>query len=375
MRIKNVRVFTEAQRFKEGEICIADGLFTEQKNDTGEVLDGKGCYAIPGLIDIHLHGCKGHDFCDGTSGALEAIARYEASVGVTAIAPAVMTLPVEQLEYILSVAADHRRKGGEGADVLGINMEGPFISRQKKGAQDEAHMIPCSLEVFRRFQAAAEGLVRYIAVAPEEPGALAFVEQMHGGVTVSVGHTNATYEQARAAFERGASHAIHLYNAMSPFTHRAPGVVGAVADSGHVAAELICDGVHVHPAVVRATFSMLGSDRIILVSDSMRATGMPDGDYTLGGQAVHVEGRRAVSVSDGVLAGSVTHLMDCMRTAVKEMAVPLEEAVACATVNPAKSLGEYGMYGSISPGKKAHLVLLDQELHVRAVIKDGKRLV
>ena len=368
MRIKNVRVFTEAQRFKEGEICIADGLFTEQKNDTGEVLDGKGCYAIPGLIDIHLHGCKGHDFCDGTSGALEAIARYEASVGVTAIAPAVMTLPVEQLEYILSVAADHRRKGGEGADVLGINMEGPFISRQKKGAQDEAHMIPCSLEVFRRFQSAAEGLVRYIAVAPEEPGALAFVEQMHGGVTVSVGHTNATYEQARAAFERGASHAIHLYNAMSPFTHRAPGVVGAVADSGHVAAELICDGVHVHPAVVRATFSMLGSDRIILVSDSMRATGMPDGDYTLGGQAVHVEGRRAVSVSDGVLAGSVTHLMDCMRTAVKEMAVPLEEAVACATVNPAKSLGEYGMYGSISPGKKAHLVLLDQELHVRAVI-------
>lgn len=375
MRIKNVRVFTEAQRFKEGEICIADGLFTEKKNDTGEVLDGKGCYAIPGLIDIHLHGCKGHDFCDGTSGALEAIARYEASVGVTAIAPAVMTLPVEQLEYILSVAADHRRKGGEGADVLGINMEGPFISRQKKGAQDEAHMIPCSLEVFRRFQAAAEGLVRYIAVAPEEPGALAFVEQMHGGVTVSVGHTNATYEQARAAFERGASHAIHLYNAMSPFTHRAPGVVGAVTDSGHVAAELICDGVHVHPAVVRATFSMLGSDRIILVSDSMRATGMPDGDYTLGGQAVHVEGRRAVSVSDGVLAGSVTHLMDCMRTAVKEMAVPLEEAVACATVNPAKSLGEYGMYGSISPGKKAHLVLLDQELHVRAVIKDGKRLV
>ncbi len=375
MRIKNVRVFTEAQRFKEGEICIADGLFTEQKNDTGEVLDGKGCYAIPGLIDIHLHGCKGHDFCDGTSGALEAIARYEASVGVTAIAPAVMTLPVEQVEYILSVAAGHRRKGGEGADVLGINMEGPFISRQKKGAQDEAHMIPCSLEVFRRFQAAAEGLVRYIAVAPEEPGALAFVEQMHGGVTVSVGHTNATYEQARAAFERGASHAIHLYNAMSPFTHRAPGVVGAVADSGHVAAELICDGVHVHPAVVRATFSMLGSDRIILVSDSMRATGMPDGDYTLGGQAVHVEGRRAVSVSDGVLAGSVTHLMDCMRTAVKEMAVPLEEAVVCATVNPAKSLGEYGMYGSISPGKKAHLVLLDQELHVRAVIKDGKRLV
>lgn len=374
MRIKNVRVFTEEQKFQDGEIYIADGLFTEKDKDPGEVLDGEGCYAIPGLIDIHLHGCKGYDLCDGTLGALAAIARYEASVGVTAIAPATMTLPVETLEHILSVAAQYRKESREGADLLGINMEGPFISKEKKGAQDEKHIIPCSMEVFRRFERASGGAVRYIAVAPEEPGALAFVEQVKGRVTVSVGHTNADYEQAKKAFEKGASHAVHLYNAMSPFTHRAPGVVGAVSDSRHVMAELICDGVHVHPSVVRAAFRMLGSGRIILVSDSMRGTGMPDGTYTLGGSAVRVKGRRATRAADGTLAGSVTDLMDCLRTAVKEMGISLEEAVTCAAVNPAKSLGEYGTYGSISPGKKANLVLLDQGLDVRAVFKDGERI-
>ena len=155
-----------------------------------------------------------------------------------------------------------------------------------------------------------------------------------------------------AAFEAGADHAVHLYNAMPAFTHRAPGVIGAVADSPHVYAELICDGIHIHPAVVRATFRMLGEDRIILISDSMRATGMPDGQYTLGGLDVTVQGRYAVLVSDGALAGSATNLMDCLRTAVKDMGIPLETAVACATVNPARCLGVYDTRGSIQNGKK-----------------------
>lgn len=375
MRIKNVRVFTEEQIFQEGEIHIADGLFTERTEDTGEIIDGEGCYAIPGLIDIHLHGCQGYDLCDGTLGALEAIAEYEASVGVTAFAPAVMALPVERLETVLSTVAVYRRKDRKGADLIGINMEAPFINREKKGAQDGAHIIPASVEVFRRFQAAADGAVKYIAVAPEMPGALSFLEQVKGEVKVSVAHTNASYAQAKKAFDKGASHAVHLYNAMPPFTHRTPGVVGAVFDSRHVRAELICDGIHIHPSVVRATFKMLGRDRIILVSDSMRGTGMPDGIYTLGGSGVQVAGGRAVLTGDGALAGSVTDLMGCVRTAVRDMGISLEDAVTCAAVNPAKSLGEYGMYGSISPGKKAHLVLLDQELNVKAVVKDGKRLV
>ena len=376
MRIENVKVYTQEQRFREGAIAIEDGFFAEHTEDTKEIVNGNGCYAIPGLIDIHFHGCKGHDFCDGTEEALAAICRYEASVGVTAVAPAAMTLPVEHLENILSTAAAYQKQGSspERADLLGVNMEGPFISRHKKGAQDEAYIIPASLEIFHRFQKAADGLVQYMAVAPEEPGALAFIEQAKEEVTVSLGHTNADYDTAKAAFDKGASHAVHLYNAMPPFGHRAPGVVGAVADSDRVMAELICDGVHVHPAVVRATFQMLGSSRIVFISDSMRAAGMPDGKYSLGGQAVRVAGRKAALVSDGALAGSVTNLMECMRTAVKEMGIPLEQAVACASVNPAKSLGAYDQYGSISPGKKANLVLLDEQLQVKMVMKDGRIL-
>ena len=177
-----------------------------------------------------------------------------------------------------------------------------------------------------------------------------------------------------AAYKAGANHAVHLYNAMPVFSHREPGVVGAVFDSKNVMAELICDGIHIHPATVRATFQMMGADRIIFISDSMRATGMPDGQYTLGGLDVKVVGKLATLVSDGALAGSVTNLMDCMRTAVKEMEIPLETAVACATMNPAKSLGIYDQYGSIEAGKKADIVLLDAELALQAVIKNGIRL-
>ena len=253
-------------------------------------------------------------------------------------------------------------------------MEGPFISEAKKGAQDARNILLCDVDVFRRFQKAAEGTVNYIGVAPEREGALEFVEAVKDEVHVSLAHTNADYDSAKAAYDRGACHAVHLYNAMPAFTHRAPGVVGAVADSPHVMAELICDGVHIHPAAVRTTFKMLGEDRIIFISDSMRATGMPDGRYTLGGLDVDVVGNHATLVSDGALAGSVTNLMDCVRTAVKEMGIPLETAVACATMNPAKSLGVYESRGSITSGKKADLVLLDQELNLKAVIKDGKML-
>lgn len=374
MLIKNVQVYTEDKKFETGEIVIEGGVFTSGESSDGEVLDGEGCYAIPGLIDIHFHGCKGYDFCDGSKEGIEEIAKYEASVGVTAIAPATMTLPLETLDEILGMAADYKKENHEGADLIGINMEGPFISKVKKGAQDERHIIPCDAATLRRFQKAADGLVKYIGVAPEEAGAMEFIEEVKDEITVSLAHTNADYETAKMAYDKGASHAVHLYNAMPAFSHRAPGVIGAVADSEHVMAELICDGVHIHPAVVRTTFKMLGGERIIFISDSMRATGMPDGLYTLGGLEVNVKGNRATLVSDGALAGSATNLLDCMKVAVKEMGIPLETAVACATMNPAKSLGEYDKYGSIAPGKKGNVVLLDKELNLKAVIKDGKVL-
>lgn len=374
MLIKNVQVYTEEKKFETGEIVIENGIFSAGESSDNEVLDGEGCYAIPGLIDIHFHGCKGYDFCDGTEEAIEEIAKYEASVGVTAMAPATMTLPLETLDEILGTAAKYNQGVHDGADLIGINMEGPFISRVKKGAQDETYIIPCDVEVLHRFQKAANGLVKYIGVAAEEEGAMEFIEAVKDEITVSLAHTNADYETAKLAYDKGASHATHLYNAMPAFSHRAPGVIGAVADSSHVMAELICDGVHIHPATVRTTFKMLGGDRIIFISDCMRATGMPDGLYTLGGLEVDVKGNKATLVSDGALAGSATNLLDCMRTAVKKMGIPLETAVACATANPAKSLGEYDKYGSITPGKRGNVILLDKELNLKAVVKDGKVL-
>lgn len=376
MIIKNAIIFTEEQCFEKGDICISDGVFSSASEDTTE-LDAAGCYAIPGLIDLHFHGCQGYDFCDGTMEAVERIAEYEASVGVTGIAPATMTLPVEELKNILSVGAEYKRKvettdRNIKADLLGINMEGPFISKVKKGAQDPNHIIPCNVKIAEEFLEASNGLVKFIGIAPEDnPDYLDFINQMKGRVDISLAHTNADYETAISAFQAGANHAVHLFNAMPSFHHRDPGVIGAVVDSDHVYAELICDGVHIHPAMVRATFAMLGKERIVFISDSMRAAGMPDGRYTLGGLDVEVKGKKAVLVSDGALAGSASTLMDCVRTAVRELQIPLETAIACATVNPAKCLGLYEERGSINIGKKADMVLLDQDLKVRAVIKDG----
>lgn len=395
MIIKNVKVYTPEKTFADGWIRIRNGVFETvgagdnvAETTDEEILDGDGCYAIPGLIDLHFHGCKGYDVCDGTREAIEEIAKYEASVGVTAIAPATMTLTVDELVHVLRTAAQYKRdaddeRQSEGgtvlaamkADLVGINMEGPFISPAKKGAQNEKNIIPCSTEMAQQFLDASEGLVKIIGLAPEESdGSLDYIKAMKDKVHISLAHTNAPYETAKAAFEAGADHAVHLYNAMPAFTHREPGVVGAVANCPHVAAELICDGIHIHPAVVRATFQMMGADRMILISDSIRAAGMSDGRYLLGGLDVEVNGKRAVLVSDGALAGSCTNLTDCMRTAVKEMGLPLETAVACATINPARQLGIDGEYGSIEVGKKANVVLLDAELELKAVVKDGMKI-
>lgn len=383
MIIDNVYVFTPDKTFVKGGIILEGDKIQKiyEEKDTpqlnGEVLDGKGCYALPGLIDLHFHGCKGDDFCDGDKEAIGRIAEYEASVGVTAIAPATMTLPVEELEQILRTAAEYKKETKDcyKADFLGINMEGPFISPAKKGAQDERNILPCNVEICDRFLKASEGLVKFIGIAPEESdNAVEFIREIHDRVNVSLAHTNADYDTAMEACRAGANHAVHLYNAMPAFTHRAPGVVGAVFDNKDVMAEIICDGIHIHPSVVRATFQMMGADRMILISDSMRATGMPDGQYTLGGLDVKVVGRLATLVSDGAIAGSATNLMDCMRTVVKKMDLSLETAVACATINPARSLGVEEQYGSLEAGKKAHVVLLDHDLELKAVIKDGVKI-
>ncbi len=326
---------------------------------------------IPGLVDIHFHGCKGADMCDGTTEALDVITAYEASVGVTSVCPATMTIQRDELLSVMKNAGDYNYHGG--AHLVGINMEGPFISPSKKGAQAAENIMRCDYDYFCELQDAAHGLIKLVDIAPEESGAIDFIDRVRGSVVVSIAHTAADYDTAVEAIEHGASHATHLYNAMPPLHHRNPGVIGAVRDSKKCHAELICDGVHIHPSVIRATFAMFGAERMILISDSMRATGLEDGEYTLGGQAVTVRGPLA-TLHDGTIAGSATNLMDCMRFTVRQAGIPLEEAIMCATANPAKEIGIYDEAGSISAGKRADFVLLNDDLDIVSVYIDGKEI-
>lgn len=369
MIIKNASVFQEDGSFRTANIYIEDGIFA--KTGSGQVLDASGLYAIPGLTDLHFHGCVGYDFCDGTHEAIQAIADYELSVGITTMVPATMTFSEEILSGIMEAAASYQ--SNDGAELKGINMEGPFISPAKKGAQNGMYIHKPDVDMFRRLQKISGGLIKLCDIAPEEEGSMEFIDELKDEVGISIAHTTADYDTAKAAYDRGARQATHLYNAMPPFSHRSPGVVGAACDSDHVRVELICDGVHIHPSAVRTTFKMFGDDRICLISDSMMATGLSDGDYTLGGQPVKVVGNLA-TLADGTIAGSATNLMDCLRTAVKKMGIPLGSAVKCAAVNTAKAVGIYDRYGSITPGKTANLLLLDQDLNMKHLIFKGNLL-
>lgn len=375
MIIKNASVYTETGHFIQKDIYINKGHFTdcEEEAKDGQLLDASGCYAVPGLTDLHFHGCMGYDLSDGSQEALDAIAFYEASFGITNIVPATMTLPEHALLTVCKTANAYRQKapGQDRARFHGIYLEGPFVSHVKKGAQNEAFIRKPDMELFDRLWEASGNCIRLLAIAPEEEGAMELIEKRHGQTVISLAHTCCDYDTALTAFFKGASHVTHLYNAMNPYTHRCPGLIGAAADTKHVTVELICDGIHIHPAAVRTTFKIFGDDRIILISDSMRATGLPDGTYTLGGQQVTATGKQAL-LTDGTIAGSVTNLLDCMRTAVLDMGIPLESAVKCAAVNPAKRVGIYDSCGSITPGKAADVILLDQtDLTLKNVILRG----
>ena len=371
MIIKGGLVFGQDGTFTEKDLYLEGERIAETAVET-EVVDAEGCYVIPGLIDVHFHGCVGYDFCDGTQEAIAAMAKYQLENGITSMNPATMTLGEDTLLQIAKTAAEYKKAGHrEGAELVGINMEGPFISLEKKGAQNPKYIHTPDAALFERLQNAAEGLFRICAVAPEEAGAMEFIDACHDKVVISVAHTTADYDTAKEAFDRGAKQVTHLYNAMPGFSHRAPGVIGAACDSSCMA-ELICDGIHVHPSVIRTTFKMFGDDRIILISDSMMATGMEDGQYSLGGLAVTVKGNLATLTEGGAIAGSATNLMNCLRYAVKTAGIPLESAVKCATKNPAKAIGLFEEYGSIETGKYADLVILDKDLQIRQVIKKGK---
>lgn len=381
MIIKNVRIFDKESKFIPGSIVVEkdrivriitdeDGSFSEtDQPGNEEVIDGQGLMAIPGLVDIHFHGAMGHDFCDADLDGLKEIARYEIIHGITSICPATMTFPEDVLKEIMSTA---RKFALEENTLVGINMEGPFISEKKIGAQNPKYVQNPDSAMFERLYEVSGRLIKLVDIAPETQGALEFIEECKDKVNISIAHTDCDYETADKAFKAGARHVTHLYNAMNPIHHRKPGpIIAALENKAEV--ELIADGIHVDPAMVRFTFSSFDKDKVILISDSMEATGLADGEYQLGGQPVIKKGKLATLKDKGdTVAGSVTNLFDCMKTAVCDMGVELERAVLAATLNPARSIGIDGDVGSIEERKVANILLVDDNLNLKYVINKGR---
>ncbi len=372
MRYENGWIFADG-RFARGGFSVENGRFAHVLEDVpGPAEDLDGALVIPGLVDIHVHGCAGADFSDGDYAGLVRMARYLARRGVTSFAPASMTLPYDALDKAFHAAARLRREGlADGARLMGIQMEGPFLSREKRGSQNPAYLRLPDWDRFLRLYDAAEGLLRIVDVAPELPGAVEFTRRASEKCRVSVAHTAAGYDQAAAVFDAGATHLTHLFNAMSGIHHRHPGPIGAASERENVTAELICDGIHVHPSAVRMAFRLFPG-RICLISDALRCCGMADGSYSLGGQEILLSGGVA-RLTGGAIAGSAADLYQCMRRAVS-FGIPREQAVWAATALPARVIGRESETGAIADGRAADFVICGGELEPEAVYLGGKRL-
>ncbi len=362
MRIKNGKILI-GKSFVDADIQF-DRTITAIGRLEGPA-DMEGGYVIPGLVDVHTHGAVGEDFSDGKPAGLQPLADYYAAHGVTSYLATTMTLKEEVLTPAMHAVRDF--KPGGGAKCAGVHLEGPFLSYAKRGAQAAENLHKPDPALFHRLNEASGGQVRLVTVACEEEGALPFIREISRICTVSLGHTTADYDTAMSGFLAGASHATHLYNGMPSLLHRAPGVIGAAFDAG-ASVELICDGLHIHPSVIRATYQLFG-DKLNLISDSLRCAGMPDGDYELGGQPIVVKNHKA-TLLDGTLAGSSISLLDAVRNVVR-FGLPLAGAVYAASTAPALAAGLDA--GVIAQGKAADLLVLDEDLALKAVFVDGQR--
>lgn len=370
MNYKNAYLFTEDFKFVKGGFSVVDGKFCCVGEEQEDALDLQGAYVIPGLIDVHNHGNSNADFSDGSYAGDVKMAKYLASVGVTSFAPATMTLPYAVIARALEAGLQlHKAPVEHAARLLGVQMEGPFFSEKKKGAQNGEYLRLPDFAAFEKLYRDSEGLISIVDLAPELEGSVEFVEQAKKLCTVSIAHTDSDYEHAKAAIDAGVTHLTHLYNAMPPIHHRKPGVIGAASENEAVSAEVICDGIHVHPSSIRMAFKLFGADRMVLISDALRCCGMPEGEYELGGQQVFLKDNVA-RLADGTIAGSATNLFDCMRNAIR-FGIPKENAVRAATWNPARQIHALDRVGSIADGKLADFVVCDAELNRQQVYLGG----
>ena len=338
------------------------------KDSLEKVVDAGGKYVSPGFVNIHIHGCVGRDTMDCDLHALKEMADFQGTTGVTAFLPTTMTYDLPRIYRAMDVVREGQKYNG-GARILGANMEGPFISAKYKGAQAEENICEADFALIDKYK----NLIKLITVAPETlPKDSDFFDKCHeAGIVVSLGHTAASYECAYDAITKGhATHITHLFNAMSGLHHREPGVVGAALDT-NAFCEIIVDNIHCNPAVQRIVNKVKGNDRTVLITDSMRACGMGDGESELGGQQVFVKGQRA-TLADGTIAGSVLTMDRAIYNYAENLNIPVWQAVESATMTPARALGLYHILGSLSPGKYADMVIFDERVNIAMTFRGGK---
>ena len=368
MLIKNAEIFT-GRSFLHGDIRFGETIEEIGRINGPADLDAGGCYVIPGLVDIHTHGAMGEDFSDGKPEGLPKMAEYYAAHGVTSYLATTMTLQEPVLKTAMEVIRGAKRPEN-GAKCAGIHLEGPFLGYAKRGAQAAENLHKPDAGMFHRLNEASGGMVKLVTVACEEEGGLDFIREVSRTCTVSLGHSSADYDTAVEAFACGASHATHLFNGMDPIHHRKPGIIGAAFHAG-ASVELICDGLHIHPEVIRMVHQLYG-ERLNLISDSLRCAGMPDGDYELGGQPITVKSGKATLTGTDTLAGSSISVLDALRNVVS-FGFSLPDAVYAASTAPARAV-RLDDVGELAVGKRADMLLLNRSLELTGVIIDGKKL-
>ena len=383
MLIKNATFITPYEIAKDSSLAIKDGkiekIFHREKvneNEFDEIIDAEGKYLSPGFIDIHNHGNFGHDAMEGNYEALDGMANFHIKNGVTSYLATTMTAKVEDIKKALEVAGEYINDGSNysnvKAQVLGVYLEGPYFSMEKKGAQPPEYIKNPDLDEVKEFIKISKNTIKVVAVAPELEGAEEFIRYLKNeGIAVAAGHSNATFDEAKKGIDAGVSIATHLYNGMRAFSHREPGIIGAVLTDERVACEMICDGIHLNPGAMDLAVKAKGKDGIILMSDAMMATGLKEGKYELGGQAVYVKDG-AARLKEGNLAGSTLTLNKSVYNMVNMVGVKLEDAIRMATLNPAKAIGVDNEKGSIEVGKDADLIIFDENINISKAIVKGK---